>query len=73
MCFLCGAVAGLGFSKGFRDPFEQGALISFDLQEVFAAFFYDGAGGGVLVMERIGCNGFSVERRKLSEQILCGF
>ena len=73
MCFLCGAVAGLGFSKGFRDPFEQGALVSFDLQEIFAAFFYEGTGGGVLVMERISCNGFSVEGRELSEQILCGF
>ncbi len=67
MPFLCGAVAGLGFGKGFRDAFEQVALVSFDLQEVFAAFFYDGAGGFVLVMQRVCRNGFSVERRQLFE------
>ena len=40
--FLCGAVAGFGFGKGVRDTVEQVALVSFDLQEVFAAFFQSG-------------------------------
>ena len=67
MPFLCGAVAGFGFGKGFRDAFEQVALVAFDLQEVFAAFFYDGAGGFVLVVEGVGRDGFGVERRQLIE------
>jgi len=69
--FLCGAVAGFCFGKGCRDRFEQVALVSFDLQEVFAAFFHDGAGGFVLVVEWIGRDGFSVERRDLFDQVLC--
>jgi len=48
--FLRGAVAGSASGEGVLDVFEQVALVSFDLQEVFAAFFYDGAGGFVLVM-----------------------
>ncbi len=67
MSFLRGAVAGFGFGKGFFDGLEQAALVAFDLQEVFAAFFYDGAGGFVLVVEGVGRDGFAVERRELFE------
>ena len=70
--FLRGAVAGLGFGKGCRDRFEQIALVSFDLQEIFAAIFHDGTGGFVLVVERIGGDGFAVERRELFKQVLRG-
>jgi len=49
--FLRGAVAGFGFGKGFLDGLEQATLVAFDLQEVFASFFYDGAGCFLLVVE----------------------
>jgi hypothetical protein len=48
--FFCASVAGLGPVEGLLERLEQVALVSFDLKEVFAAFFYDGAGGFVLVV-----------------------
>ena len=47
-------------------------MVAFDLKEVFAAFFYDGAGGFVLVVERIGGDDFTVECGELFQQVLCG-
>ena len=65
--FFCASVAGLGSGESFLEGLEQVALISVDLQEVFFAFFYDGAGGFMLVVQRVGGDDFSVEQRQFFE------
>jgi hypothetical protein len=65
MSFFCGTVTGTGSGEGFLDGLEQARLIAFHLLEVFAAFLDREAGGGLLVVERVGRDGFAIERRKL--------
>jgi hypothetical protein len=49
---------------------EQADLVRLDLLEVFAAFLNGNAGGFVLVVQRIGGDGFVVESAVLREQCL---
>lgn len=47
-------------------------MVSFDLQKVFTPFFYDDAGGFLLVVEGVGRDGFSIECGELFQQVLRG-
>ncbi len=49
---------------------EQGRLVGFDLEEVFAAFVHDDARGFLLAMQRVGRDGFAFERRHGGEELL---
>lgn len=60
-----------GARRGARGP-EQRGLVGFDLQEVVASFFHDDARGFFLAVERVGGDGFAVERGQGGEELLGG-
>ncbi len=66
-------IAGSGSGERVLDVFEKGALVGFDLLEVFASFFDDDTGGFELVVQRIRSDGFPVERSPGADQVLGGF
>ena len=47
---------------------EQMRLVALDLEEKFAAFFHDGAGGFPLAVQGIGGADFAVEGREFFDQ-----
>ncbi len=62
-----------GGARGGARGGEQRGLVGFDLQEAVASFFHDDARGFFLAVERVGGDGFAVERGQGGEELLGDF